>query len=50
MPLAQLEILEVTNELFRRCAGRKITVIEAKIRTGTLTAGYSQLVIQCAPF
>jgi len=50
MPLAQLEILELTQELFRRCAGRKITVIEAKIRTGTLTAGYSQLVIQCEPF
>lgn len=50
MPLAHLEIAEVTHELFRRCAGRKITIIESKIRKGTLTAGFSELVVQCEPF
>jgi cytochrome P450 len=50
MPLAQREILEVTQELFRLCSGRKITIVEARIRKGTLTAGYSRLVVQCEPF
>ena len=49
MPLAQLEIIEVTRELLNRFAGRDIQIIEAKIRKGTLTAGYSKLVIQCQP-
>ena len=50
MPLAQLEILEVTKELLSRCAGKNVKIIESQIRKGTLTAGYSKLVIQCAPF
>jgi len=49
MPLAQLEIREVTRELLNRFAGKDIKIVESKIRTGTLTAGYSKLVVQCEP-
>jgi cytochrome P450 len=47
MPLAQLEILEVTKELINRFSGKEVRVIESRIRKGTLTAGYSKLVVQC---
>ena len=46
MPLAQLEIVEVTRELVKVFTGTKINIVEAKIRKGTLTAGYSKLVVQ----
>ncbi len=46
MPLAQLEIVEVTRELVKVFTGTKINILEAKIRKGTLTAGYSKLVVQ----
>ena len=50
MPLAQLEILEVTKELLNRFGGKEIRIVESKIRKGTLTAGYSKLVVQCQHF
>lgn len=49
MPLAQLEIREVSQELLKRFAGKDLQIVEAKIRKGTLTAGYSKLVVQCKP-
>ena len=50
MPLAQLEIFEVTKELFDRFSGKSIEIVDSKIRKGTLTAGFERLVIQCQPF
>ena len=47
MPLAQLEITLMTEELLRIAKGRKFTILESQVRTGTLTAGYSRLVVQC---
>jgi cytochrome P450 len=49
MPLAQLEILEVTKELINRFGGKELKIVESRIRKGTLTAGYSKLVVQCQP-
>ncbi len=49
MPLAQLEILEVTKELINRFGGKELRIVESRIRKGTLTAGYSKLVVQCQP-
>ena len=49
MPLAQLEIREVTRELLNCFAGSDIRIVESKIRKGTLTAGYLKLVVQCEP-
>lgn len=48
MPLAQLEIACVTQELFRIAKGRSFHIVDSQMRTGTLTAGYSRLVIQCS--
>jgi cytochrome P450 len=48
MPLAQLEITLFTQELLRIAGGRTFHILESEVRTGTLTAGYSKLVIQCS--
>ena len=48
MPLAQLEISLMTEELLRIAPGRSFQIIDSQVRTGTLTAGYSRLVVQCS--
>lgn len=50
MPLAQLEISTFTSELYRVAQLGNIRIKESKIRKGSLTAGYSRLVLQWQPF
>lgn len=50
MPLAQLEILTFTSELYRAAQLGTITIRDSRIRKGSLTAGYSRLVLQWQHF
>lgn len=47
MPLAQLEIAAVTRELLEFGSKNGIELVEANIRRGSLTAGYSKMVVRC---
>ena len=50
LPLANLEILEYLEMFVRVNRARPIHITSAKVRRGTLTAGYQKLEIACQLF